>query len=260
MRCRLCGGSDLKIYYTQGDRDQFRFHKCETCRLVNLDLSEGMDQAKYTDVFIDPMDMSQSHNIVQKATYDFIRSRIRARGRLLDIGCGNGHLLLEARGDGWQVEGLELSPAYAEAIKAKLGMDVVVTDLFDFDVPEERFDLVVMRHVLEHIPDSIAAMRKIRTLLLPGGYAVLEFPNIEAPELKWKRFLRKSGLHRKSYAENYRPGHCNEFCKKSFSYLLGKIGFNLVEWQTYSSTPLLNPIYALTGIGAKARVLIQKED
>ena len=35
MECRLCGGSDLTLYYTQGDRDQFRFYRCQACGLVN---------------------------------------------------------------------------------------------------------------------------------------------------------------------------------------------------------------------------------
>ncbi len=257
MKCRLCGGSDLKLYYTQGDRDQFRFYKCGTCGLVNLDLCEGMDQAKYTEAYIDPMDMGQRQNIFQKASYDVIKSRIKTRGRLLDIGCGNGRLLLEASKDGWQVEGLELSTAYAEAIRSSLGIDVSVADLFDFDGAGRKFDLVVMRHVLEHLPDSVAALKKIRTLLTPGGYAVLEFPNIEAPELRWKRFLRNAGLYRKRYAETYSPGHCNEFCRESFLYLVERTGFSMIEWKTYSSSPILNPVYGLTGIGAKARAFIR---
>ena len=260
MKCRLCGGGNLRLYYTQGSRDQYRFYKCPDCRLVNLDLSDGMDQAKYTEVYIDPEDMSRKHNIFQKATYDFIKSRIRKPGRLLDIGCGNGHLLLEARDDGWKVEGLELSQAYAEAIRERLDIAVTVADLFDFDVPEEKYNLVVMRHVLEHIPDSIAALRKIRSLLKPGGGAVLEFPNIEAPELRWKRFLRRAGIHRKRYQDGYRPGHCNEFCRESFQYLVDRTGFRLVEWRTYSSTPMLDPLYGPTGIGAKARVLIRASE
>ena len=257
MKCRLCGGTDLRLYYTQGNRDQFRFYKCDTCTLVNLDLSQGIDQAKYTEVYIDPMDMSQRHNTFQKATYAFIKSRIKTPGRLLDIGCGNGHLLLEARNAGWEVEGMELSPAYVEAISSKLEVEVYLTDLFDFDPSGSKFDLVVMRHVLEHIPDSIAAFGKIRDLLKPGGSTLLEFPNIEAPELRWKRFLSNRGIRRKRYQDNYRPGHCNEFCRESFSYLVKETGFNLVEWRTYSSSPVLNPLYGLTGIGAKARALIQ---
>ncbi|MGD8628531.1 MAG: class I SAM-dependent methyltransferase [bacterium] len=258
MKCRLCGGGDLRLYYTQGSLDQYKFYKCDTCKLVNLDLSQGMDQAKYTEAYVDPTDMNEKQNMFQKATYDFIRSRLRGRGRLLDIGCGNGRLLLEAFNDGWQVEGLELSAAYAEAIRSELGIEVAVTDLFDFDIPEERFVLVVMRHVLEHIPDSIAALRKIRDLLAPGGSAVLEFPNIEAPRLRWKRFLRNRGIYRKRYRDGYSPGHCNEFCRDSFSYLLDKTGFRLAEWQTYSSSPMLNPLYGLTGTGATVRALIQK--
>jgi hypothetical protein len=39
---------------------------------------------------------------------------------------------------------------------------------------------------------------------------------------------------------DWRPGHVNEFCRKSFEYLLDKTGFELVVWRTYSNRPVAN--------------------
>ena len=39
MKCRVCKGERLSLFYDQGDKGQFRFYKCRDCGLVNLDLS-----------------------------------------------------------------------------------------------------------------------------------------------------------------------------------------------------------------------------
>lgn len=110
MECRLCGSGDLSLYYTQGNHDEYRYYRCARCGLVNYDLSGGLDQEKYGEVFTDPRDGRLKFNAGQSATFRFIRKHLREKGRLLDIGCGNGRLLMLARDAGWEVAGLELSP------------------------------------------------------------------------------------------------------------------------------------------------------
>ena len=101
-------------------------------------------------------------------------------------------------------------------------------------------------------------MKKINGLLSNNSYALLEFPNIESLELKFKRFLNKIGIYNKSYLENYKPGHCNEFCKASFEYLLGITGFKLITWELYSNKTTYNYLLTKFNISSKARVLIKK--
>lgn len=260
MICRLCGNNNLKLYYVQGNKNQYKFYKCPTCKLVNYDLTTGQDQIKYEGgKYILPEDMSPKQNKDQHETYKFIKKRIKSEGRLLDIGCGNGKLLLLAKNDGWDVKGLELSKFLADSINSRYGIDVAISNFLTYTSDEKGvFDIIILRHVLEHLPDSIIAMTKINELLKTNGYAVLEFPDIEGCELKLKRFLKKTGIHKKRYEETYKPGHCNEFCKESFKYLLAKTGFELLEWQNYSSNAFLTYVYKILNWGSKARVLILK--
>ena len=53
------------------------------------------------------------------------------------------------------------------------------------------FDLVVLQHVLEHLPDSILAMNQISSLLKVNGYALLEFPNTGSFGYAYKRWFVK---------------------------------------------------------------------
>ena len=257
--CRLCGSRDLKLYYTQGSSDQYRFYRCASCKLVNYDLSTGLSQEKYAEVYVDPRREDQRHNTRQTETYGFLKRHIERPGRLLDVGCGNGRLLFLAQRDGWRVKGLELSDSLADSTRKTVDVDVEVCDLLDYEVREgEVFDVVVLRHVLEHIPDPILAMRKIFLLLGDDGSAVLEFPNIEGLEAKFKRVLRRTGFYGKEYSQDYKPGHCNEFCRHSFEFLSAKTGFALQIWYTFSSKPMLSFIHRVCGTGGKARVLIRK--
>lgn len=261
MKCRLCGNDNLKLYYTQGHENQFKYYKCPNCQLVNYDIAGGLNQMKYTEeVYIHPREESHKQNINQTATFNFIQKNVPQKGKILDIGCGNGKILVLAKDNGWQANGLELSESLARSINENFGIDVTVANFLEYKPDDsEKYDLVVLRHVLEHLPDSISAMKKINNLLKPGGYCVMEFPDIESYEMKLKRFMEKTGIHKKKYRKDYVPGHSNEFSKPAFEYLLDRTGFTLLKWENYSSKDILNAIYKFIPFGAKARVLIKKK-
>jgi 2-polyprenyl-3-methyl-5-hydroxy-6-metoxy-1,4-benzoquinol methylase len=259
MKCRLCGNDKLKLYYTQGNNEEFLFYKCGVCKLVNYDLNGGLDQAKYGYSYINPYDENSKMNIMQTKTYQFIKSNLKINGKIIDIGCGNGRLLYLFKNDGWDVKGLELSPLKAQSIKDILNIEVEVVDFLDYNYKnEEKYDVVVLRHVLEHLPNPLLAMSKINSILKIDSYAVLEFPNIEGLDLKIKRLTQRYKIYRRKYSENYKPGHCNEYSRQSFQYLALKTGFEIIAWETYSHKPVSDFIYNRIPIGNKARTIIKK--
>jgi SAM-dependent methyltransferase len=261
MKCRLCQSDDLKFFYDQGNQNQFKFYKCSQCGLVNLDLS-GLKitdhQEKYFAQFTPVKDYEAEKDA--RESYHFVKEYVPIKGNYLDIGCGNGAMLYFARKDGWQVKGLELSPDYARYLKEALQVEVYVADFMKFDEINGEFDLVSLRHVLEHLPDPILALNKISGLLKKGGYAHFEFPNINSLSHRFQRFLTKSKLHRRKYPNFYQPGHCNEFSRESFQYLLKMTNFELVRWETYSSKPLTNFLYNHFKFGTKVRTIVRKRE
>ncbi|MET8831164.1 class I SAM-dependent methyltransferase [Streptomyces sp. NPDC004610] len=95
---------------------------------------------------------------------------------LLDLGCGTGSLALLAAEQGHRVTGVDRSPAMVERARAKLaGRDaaVLVGDAETPPVGEERYDVVLVRHVLWALPDPARALSRWRGLLRPGGRLVL---------------------------------------------------------------------------------------
>ncbi|MFD6419952.1 methyltransferase domain-containing protein [Streptomyces sp. NPDC060194] len=96
--------------------------------------------------------------------------------RVLDLGCGTGSLALLAAEQGHRVTAVDLAPAMVERARAKLagtGAEVLLGDAARPPVGEERFDVVLVRHVVWTLPDPATTLRAWAALLRPGGRLVL---------------------------------------------------------------------------------------
>lgn len=259
-QCRLCGSNDLRAWMKDGRNRDLVYYRCGSCSLWNYDLDCGVDQTQYTEVYISPRDSEHKFNRDNRASWEFLQAHAGTPGSIMDIGCGNACLLNLARESGWRVQGMELSAKAAEDIREDSDIDVRVANFLEYEnVGDEKYDVVVLRHVLEHLPDSQLALQKIGELLKDNGLALLEFPNTRSLGYGLKRILKNLGLRNKKFSSDWRPGHVNEFCRQSFEYLLGQTGFELLKWRTYSSKPLANAIYQLIPMSSKARTLIRKK-
>lgn len=101
--------------------------------------------------------------------------------RVLELGPGTGHMTRVLRERGCTVIGIEIDPAMAEEARAYCER-VIVGDLDQLDLDAElegdRFDTIVAADVLEHLKDPLAALRRLRAFLRPGGHFVISVPNI----------------------------------------------------------------------------------
>src|SRR3954466_10139781 len=99
------------------------------------------------------------------------------RGRLLDVGCGPGLLLDEARRRGYATLGLELSRASAAHARDALGLDVRELAVEDFADDDGGFDVVVLADVIEHLDDPVAGIPRSAALLRPDGVLCVVTPD-----------------------------------------------------------------------------------
>ena len=98
------------------------------------------------------------------------------RGRLLDVGCGSGELLVRMRSLGWRVEGVDFDPA-AVAVARRKGLSVREGSLREQNFPDACFDAVVMSHVIEHVHEPRELLIEVRRILKPSGRLVIATPN-----------------------------------------------------------------------------------
>ncbi|MDD5560621.1 MAG: class I SAM-dependent methyltransferase [Candidatus Omnitrophica bacterium] len=158
---------------------------------------------------------------------------------LFDVGCGFGQALLYFHNKGIRVSGLEPSKEGAEYIKSK-GLNVFQCGIEDFScVGKERFHIITMINVLEHLRHPASTLLNIkRKLIKPKGLLVVDVPNEfnDFQELADKEY----GLKRWWVCP---PNHINYFSATSLKRLLSKCGYKVIHSE--SSFPL--EIFMLMG-------------
>ena len=107
------------------------------------------------------------------------------KGRLLDVGCGNGEFLQVMKRLGWEVEGLEPDPIAVETARRMYGLKVECGDLSRFSDADESYDVVTLSHVLEHVPDPIEMLKRCWERVKSGGRLVVVTPNFESLGSRW---------------------------------------------------------------------------
>ncbi|MFF7393769.1 class I SAM-dependent methyltransferase [Streptomyces scabiei] len=128
-------------------------------------------------VFDDEPDHGLREPAVREAWAARLRDWLPARAcDVLDIGCGTGSLSLLATVQGHRVTGVDSSTAMVALARAKLAGRPAVFLVGDAAAPpvgEERFDVILVRHVLWTLPDPGRVLRRWCGLLRPGGRLVL---------------------------------------------------------------------------------------
>lgn len=139
------------------------------------------------------------------------------RGSVLEVGCGAGGILKALDDSGWgPVTGVDLGGDYLE-FGRNAGLNLLRGDYRSL-IPGGSQQLVVLSHVLEHLPDPLQALRDVKTLIRPGGYLLVEVPGI-------------LNLHRSyAFVSHYFQGaHIYNFSMDHLAFLLKACGFEVVE-------------------------------
>ena len=104
-------------------------------------------------------------------------------GSLLDVGCGNGQFIARMRSFGWTVSGVDPDPA-AVSYGSKQGLHIRTGTIAD--LPEtERYDVITLSHVVEHVSDPIALLRECARRLQSSGRLIIATPNINSLGHSW---------------------------------------------------------------------------
>lgn len=127
------------------------------------DLYRGMSDEAY-------LSEEQGRRATARRLLDLVGKQVPA-GTLLDVGCGHGLLLDEARRRGYTVTGLELSESARAYAREVLGLDVrdETIERFAETTPEAGFNAIVLADVIEHLEDPLGALDACERLLAPGG-------------------------------------------------------------------------------------------
>ncbi len=147
---------------------------------------------------------------------------VRPGEQMLDIGCGSGLSLLEARALGAEVRGVEADPN-VQRIADELGLRIHIGSLLDEPFAGEQFDLVVLNQVIEHVPDPALMLDRLRSRIRPGGRMVLVFPNVQS---LWCRLFGDRWINW------HVPYHLHHFNRKGFERMAVRCGYQVRSVRT----------------------------
>jgi SAM-dependent methyltransferase len=221
--CPACKNDNAQL---RGEKSGSTIWICSSCRTLFTirNTTEVFDYADYYNEgnFIVPEFINQRlDQIVQQFT------PYRQNNRLLDVGCGAGHLLRATMRAGWQSEGVEVSKSSVDYLRSQ-GFNVFHGFLETANYPDNLFDIVTISELIEHVSEPEKLLCEIARILRPGGLLWGTTPNgngISAMLLgiKWTCVAP--------------PEHLNLFSPKGMKILLNKAGFSKIRIQTLGTNP-----------------------
>lgn len=141
--------------------------------------------------------------------------------KLLDVGCGTGEFLRTCKTNGWNVVGVEPNKNAQELAISKFDNNKPTTVVSDIEeVMSQKFDVITLWHVLEHVPDLEIYILKLKALLKPDGVLVIAVPN-------YKSF---DAMHYKEFWAAFDvPRHLWHFSKKSIELLFANYKMKVIK-------------------------------
>jgi glycosyltransferase involved in cell wall biosynthesis/SAM-dependent methyltransferase len=154
--------------------------KCNNCGLIYTNPIPDKDSLnKYYSLLADEDDINVENRfefLVRMSNKRLEKiERYHSRSTLLDIGTGSGFFVGAAIDRGWEANGLELAEGNCQYAKENFNIDLINKDFYDFS-PEQKYDVVTLFEVIEHLRDPVQAINKARKLLKEDGIFVLATP------------------------------------------------------------------------------------
>ncbi len=220
VRCKdyLVSGEEFDLVYNS---------EYDLLQTVPVPLEENLSKYYQSEDYI-------SHTDSQTSFVDKIYQRVKRymlwrkerlvssfcrRGKLLDIGCGTGDFLQQCNEKGWEVFGVEPEEKARKRAIEKLEKKPIIFDDID-KLPHQKFDVITLWHVLEHIPNTKSYIKKLSEQLNRNGILLIAVPNFKSYDAKY---------YHSFWAAYDVPRHLWHFSKTAIQKLFSEQGFELIK-------------------------------
>jgi len=217
--CDLCGS---KAYVCVFEKLGFNVVRCSECGLVYVNPRPKYSEtkSKYNAGELSPIEYYAGTERADKRTFKErlrIASRYCKTGSMLDVGCNVGTLLEVGKENGWDGLGVDVNQ---DAVKVclKKGLRAKFMDIELFKT-KERFELIVMSDLIEHVNSPTKTLSLCRKLLNKDGCLMISTPD-------YGSLLSKSMGARWFHIKP--DEHIYYFDKATIRVLLKKAGFRVV--------------------------------
>lgn len=223
--CPACDGKERKPF---GSKNNFDIFRCQKCRTLYADGGGRQDESFDYTTYYDESNL-EIPEFVKGRLSEIVGEfdRFRKNNRLLDIGCGAGYLLVEAKKQEWQALGTEISEPAVEDLRAR-GLDVYQGDPAEMNSEHNSFDVVTCTEVIEHVAEPQELANSAFKLLRDGG-------------LFWGTTPNGAGISARLLKESWSvvspPEHIQLFSAKGLEAIFKRAGFRKIEISALGVNP-----------------------
>jgi SAM-dependent methyltransferase len=241
--CNICGTKNVDLVFEAGKAQPAKLVSCKSCGLMYSSprprVDSDMHESNECDGLLEGVTTDVDHRYrwrLEKESgqvRDFEPTRrilhklYPEGGKMVEVGSGFGNLLRSFKDEGWDVLGVDPWKELPPHTRDIHGVETIPTTLEKAELPEASADVIIMLHVIEHVPDPVATLREIHRVLKPGGHAVIETP-------RYDTVMFKMMGHRERSVKC--EGHIYFFTFDTLRRTYEKAGFSEVDTQAVGRT------------------------
>jgi 2-polyprenyl-3-methyl-5-hydroxy-6-metoxy-1,4-benzoquinol methylase len=152
------------------------------------------------------------------------------KGKVLDIGCGEGFVINQLLSEGWDVTGLDFSLDGVKRHFPHLADKVIQGDIYksleELINNKIKFDVIVCNNVLEHVIDPLTFLSRFKSLCHEETVIRIQVPN----DFSWlQQAMKRDGMIKNEYWVSA-PAHLSYFNNESLRLVLESFDYKIVDF------------------------------
>lgn len=249
-KCKICGSKESVnigepvIYknFPRASEKNYRIYQCNNCKYYFIYPEIDLSQAEWSDLYENEYFANANvtnwqkklHQKERKYRLEKIITKLKTtKGKLLDLGCGEGYVLKEASNYGFEPYGVDI--AY-NLSPDNSNYDFFKGNIFEANFPDNFFSAIYMDSVLEHMLHPMETLFEIYRILKPGGVFLAIVPNEDSLYNAFIRMISIITFNTRRYSKIrpfIHPYHVHGFNLNSLKTALQSNKFIEIDIKTF---------------------------